>query len=454
MLKTMIANIVAKKMKKRLDSQTIQKKDIDEVLKEIRIVLLDADVNLQVVKKIINEVEQKAVGQMVEVGQDPQQIFLTIIKEELTNILGRKIQGIDYQIKPLKIMLVGLQGSGKTTTVGKLATLLKTKHDKKPMMVALDIYRPAAIDQLKTLSQKVDCGFYEKGIQNPAQTALQALEQAQENNHDVLLFDTAGRLQTNQELMDELVAIKKAVHPNEILMVVDGLSGQEIINVATEFHHVLKLTGIIITKLDSDARAGAALSLTSILDVPIKFTGIGERLGSLDLFYPERMADRILGLGDVMTLAEKAADTIDEKDTMKTMQKMLSGKMDLDDLMKQMGMMSKIGTLGSIMKMVPGSEKISDNKINEIEEKMRIWKILMSSMTLKERRQPKLLQRELNRKVRIIKGSGRKPDELNKLLKEWDQASKKMADMGKMLQGGKNPFLNFMKGGNGGFGGF
>lgn len=368
----MIANIVAKKMKKRLDSQTIQKKDIDEVLKEIRIALLDADVNLQVVKKIINEVEQKAVGQMVEVGQDPQQIFLTIIKEELTNILGRKIQGIDYETKPLKIMLVGLQGSGKTTTVGKLATLLKTKHNKKPMMVALDIYRPAAIDQLKTLSQKVDCGFYEKGNQNPAQTALQALEQAQENNHDVLLFDTAGRLQTNQELMDELVAIKKAVHPNEILMVVDGLSGQEIINVATEFHHVLKLTGIIITKLDSDARAGAALSLTSILDVPIKFTGIGERLGSLDLFYPERMADRILGLGDVMTLAEKAADTIDEKDTMKTMQKMLSGKMDLDDLMKQMGMMSKIGTLGSIMKMVPGSEKISDDKISEIEEKMRI----------------------------------------------------------------------------------
>lgn len=368
----MIANIVAKKMKKRLDSQTIQKKDIDEVLKEIRIALLDADVNLQVVKKIINEVEQKAVGQMVEVGQDPQQIFLTIIKEELTNILGRKIQGIDYETKPLKIMLVGLQGSGKTTTVGKLATFLKTKHDKKPMMVALDIYRPAAIDQLKTLSEKVDCGFYEKGVQNPAQTALQALEQAQQNNHDVLLFDTAGRLQTNQKLMDELVTIKKAVHPNEILMVVDGLSGQEIINVATEFHHVLKLTGIIITKLDSDARAGAALSLTSILDVPIKFTGIGERLGSLDLFYPERMADRILGLGDVMTLAEKAADNIDEKDTMKTMQKMLSGKMDLDDLMKQMGMMSKIGTLGSIMKMVPGSEKISDNKINEIEEKMRI----------------------------------------------------------------------------------
>ncbi|WP_027119823.1 signal recognition particle protein [[Mycoplasma] testudinis] len=449
MLKSMIASIVAKKMRRRLDLQTIQKDDIADVLKEIRIALLDADVNLQVVKKFIEDIEQKAVGQMVNVGQDPQQIFLTIIKDELINILGRKTQGINYALKPLKIMLVGLQGSGKTTSIGKLATLLKTKHEKNPLMVALDVYRPAAIEQLRTLSQEVKCNFYEKGTQAPATTAIEALELAETQNNDAILFDTAGRLQTNQELMDELVSIKKAVHPDEIIMVVDGLSGQEIINVATEFHRVLKLTGIVITKLDSDARAGAALSLTSLLDVPIKFTGIGERLGSLDLFYPERMADRILGLGDVMTLAEKAADTVDEKDAMKTMQKMLSGRMDLDDLMKQMSAMSKMGSLGSIMKMVPGAGKISDDKIEEVEQKLGIWKIMMSSMTLKERRQPKLLQRDSSRKVRIIKGSGRKPDELNKLLKEWDTASKKMEQMGKMLQKGRNPFLDLMKGGGG-----
>lgn len=447
MLKTMITSIVTKSMRKKLASQVIQEEDVIEVLKEIRIALLDADVNLQVVKNFIKSVREKSVGQTVDVGQDPQQIFLTIIKEELINILGKKNKPINYQARPLKIMLVGLQGSGKTTTIGKLANYLKNQHNKKSMMVALDIYRPAAIEQLKTLSEEVDCFFYEKGTQDPALTASEALEIAKSQNLDTILIDTAGRLQTNKELMDELVSIKKTVHPDEILLVVDGMSGQEIINVAIEFNNVLNLTGIIITKLDSDARAGAALSLTSLLDVPVKFTGVGERLGSLDMFYPERIADRILGLGDVMTLAEKAAENIDEKDAMKTLQKMLSGRMDLEDLMKQMQAMTKMGSLGSIMKMVPGASSINSDKIDEIEHKLKIWRILMSSMTLKERRYPKLLQKEASRKARIIKGSGRKPDELNKLLKEWDTAQKRMEEMGKIIKKGKNPFSQFMGGG-------
>ena len=269
-------------------------------------------------------------------------------------------------------MLVGLQGSGKTTTVGKLAHYLKNKYEKKPMMVALDIYRPGAIDQLKTLASEVQCDFYDKGEQNPIITANEVLNVAKEQNIDSILVDTAGRLQTNEELMNELVEIKKAISPDEIILVVDAMSGQEIINVANEFNRYLKLTGIIITKLDSDARAGAALSLISLLDIPIKFTGVGERLGSLDMFYPDRMADRILGLGDVISLAEKAIDHIDEKDTTKTLQKMLSGKMDLEDLMRQMNAMNKIGSLNSIMKMMPGSLNLNTNKIDEIEEKIKI----------------------------------------------------------------------------------
>ncbi|WP_027123880.1 signal recognition particle protein [Mycoplasmoides pirum] len=445
MLKTMITSIVSRKMRKKLETQTIEEDDIAEVLKEIRIALLDADVNLQVVKNFIKAIREKTIGTIVNVGQDPQQIFLTIIKNELVNILGKQTSSLNVNKNPLKIVLVGLQGSGKTTSVGKLAHYLKTKHNKKPMMVALDVYRPAAIEQLKTLSEEVDCNFYEKGTQNPSITANEALDIAKQNNNDVILFDTAGRLQTNQELMNELVEIKKNISPDEIILVVDGMSGQEIINVANEFNNYLKLTGIIITKLDSDARAGAALSLTSLLNVPIKFTGIGERIGSLDIFYPERMADRILGLGDVMTLAEKAAETIDEKDTTKTFQKMLSGKMDLEDLMKQMNAMNRMGSLSSIMKMMPGSLKISSDKIDEIEEQIKIWKILMSSMTLKERRNPKILQKESSRKARIINGSGRKPDELNKLLKKWEDSKRQMEEMGKILKKGRNPFLDFMK---------
>jgi signal recognition particle subunit SRP54 len=315
-------------------------------------------------------------------------------------------------------MMVGLQGSGKTTTAAKLANYFKNKFSKKPLLVALDIYRPAAIDQLETLAKEIQVDFYHKGAQNPITTTVEALEHAATNKEDVVILDTAGRLQTNTELMDELNGIRNRFHPDEILLVVDAMSGQDIINVANEFNKYLNLTGFIITKLDSDARAGAALSLTHLLNVPIKFTGIGERVGSLDIFHPDRIADRILGLGDIVTLAEKATEVLDQDKAKKSLGRMLAGKMDLEDLLVQMKQISKLGSMSSIAKMLPNAPKLTEDKIFEAEQKMKIWEILMTSMTVKERRNPTLFRKHPNRKIRVIKGSGRKPDDLNKMLAE------------------------------------
>ena len=443
MLKSFISNIVAKHMSKKLNDMYIKEEDITELLKQIRISLLEADVNLLVVKDFIKNIRAQAVEQIVPKGMDPQQFMLTIIKEELTKILGSKNVPINFKTKPLKIMLVGLQGSGKTTTAGKIANYTKTKNSSKPLLVALDVYRPAAIDQLHTLAEQTNVDFYQKGNQNPVITAKEAMRFAENNSNDVIIFDTAGRLQTNEQLMNELLNIKNAVHPDEILLVVDAMAGQDMINVAKEFNDILSLTGFIITKLDSDARAGVALSLIHLLNVPVKLTGSGEKLGSLDMFYPERMADRIIGLGDIMTLAEKANDVIDEAQTKRSLTKMFSGKMDLEDLMIQMQQLKKIGSLGSIVKMMPAMQNIADDDIDTAEERIRIWDILMNSMTAKERKNPILFKKQPSRKERVIKGSGRKPDEFNKLINQWEKMRKQMEDIGKELRRGKNPFAKF-----------
>ena len=445
MIKSFISNIVAKHMSKKLNDMYIKEEDITELLKQIRITLLEADVNLLVVKDFIKNIRQKSVDQMIPQGMDPQQFILTIIKEELTKILGSQNVPLNYDRKPLKIMLVGLQGSGKTTTAGKIATYCKTKQNKKPLLVALDVYRPAAIDQLETLAKESNIDFFQKGTQNPVITAKEAMSLASENNNEVIIFDTAGRLQTNKELMNELVNIRNAIHPDEILLVVDAMSGQDMINVAQQFNDTLNLSGFIITKLDSDARAGVALSLIHLLNVPVKLTGNGEKLGSLDIFYPDRMADRIIGLGDIMTLAEKASDVIDEAQTKKSLTKMFSGKMDLEDLMLQMQQIKKMGSLGSIAKMIPAAQNLADSDLESAEERIRIWTILMNSMTLKERKNPILFKKQPSRKERVIKGSGRKPDEFNKLINQWEKFRKQMEDIGKELRKGKNPFLKFMK---------
>ncbi|AFP75890.1 signal recognition particle protein Ffh [Mycoplasmoides gallisepticum CA06_2006.052-5-2P] len=441
MLKSMISSIVTKSLKKRLLNQTIKEEDLTEVLREIRIALLDADVNINVVKTFIKAIKEKAIGQAVDRNTDVHAYFLKIIKDELVNILGKDQQPLKTDKKLAKIMLVGLQGSGKTTTVAKLAKFLNKQKQKNSLLVGLDVYRPAAINQLNTLAEQINMPFYNEGLSDPVKTAKNSIEIAKEKNCDLIIYDTAGRLQTNVELMNELVNIRNTVDPDEIILVVDGLSGQEIINIATEFNNYLKLSGIIITKLDSDARAGAALSLRSILNVPIKFTTSGEKLDAIELFYPERIADRILGFGDVMTLAEKAQEVYDEKSTMKTFEKMLSGRMDLEDLLQQTQSITKMGGLGSLVKMLPGfANKISEDKVEEATQKIHVWKILMSSMTLKERRNPKLLMKNPSRKSRIIKGSGRKVEELNKLLKDWQNASGKMEEIGRMLKANKNPF--------------
>ena len=445
MIKSFISNIVAKHMSKKLNDMYIKEEDITELLKQIRITLLEADVNLLVVKDFIKNIRQKSVDQMIPQGMDPQQFILTIIKEELTKILGSQNVPLNYDRKPLKIMLVGLQGSGKTTTAGKIATYCKTKQNKKPLLVALDVYRPAAIDQLETLAKESNVDFFQKGTQNPVITAKEAMSLASENNNEVIIFDTAGRLQTNEELMNELVNIRNAIHPDEILLVVDAMSGQDMINVAQQFNDRLNLSGFIITKLDSDARAGDDLSLIHLLNVPVKLTGNGEKLGSLDIFYPERMADRIIGLGDIMTLAEKASDVIDEAQTKKSLTKMFSGKMDLEDLMLQMQQIKKMGSLGSIAKMIPAAQNLADSDLESAEERIRIWTILMNSMTLKERKNPILFKKQPSRKERVIKGSGRKPDEFNKLINQWEKFRKQKEDIGKELRKGKNPFLKFMK---------
>ncbi|MCF0217814.1 MAG: signal recognition particle protein [Malacoplasma sp.] len=445
MLKSMISSIVSKSMKKKLENSTIKEEDLTEVLKQIRITLLDADVNLGVTKTLIKNIREAAVGTIVDIGQKPEDAVLLIIKDELIKMLGSETKTIDFKKKNLKIMMVGLQGSGKTTTAAKIANFAKNKFDKKPILVACDVYRPAAIDQLRTLSIETKVDFYEQKKENPVKIAKQAVEVAAKNQDDLIIFDTAGRLHTNVELMDELKNIKKAVNPDEILLVVDAMAGQDITNVATEFHNALSLTGIVITKMDSDARAGAVLSLRSILNVPIKLTGVGEKIGSLDVFHPDRIVDKILGFGDMITLAEQAADTLDEKVIKKSFQKMLSGKMDLEDLMNQMEQITKMGSLGSIMNMLPNSPKITEDKISDVEQKMVVWKVLISSMTLKERRNPALLKKNPNRRIRVIKGSGRKADELNKLLNEWEKAKERMDNIGKQIKKGQNPFANWMK---------
>lgn len=445
MLKTFIAKLVSKHMSKKLNDRVIKKEDITELLKQIRISLLEADVNLLVVKDLIKSIRAKAVDQYVPDKLDPQQFMLTLIKEELVNILGGIKKDIDFSKSPTKIMLVGLQGSGKTTTAGKLSLYAKNKFNKKPLLVALDIYRPAAIDQLQTLAQEVNVDFFQKGKQRPELIANQVLDYAKANNNSFIVFDTAGRLQTNEELMDELAKIKHAIKPDEIFLVVDSMAGQDMINVAKEFNDKLNLTGFIITKLDSDARAGVALSLTHLLNIPIKLMGNGEKLGSLEQFYPERMADRILGLGDIMTLAEKAKDVIDENSAKKSLMKMLAGKMDLEDLLVQTRQMQKLGSLGSIVKMIPNAEKLMDQDVDAAEERIRIWTILMNSMTLKERKNPHLFKKQPSRRERVIKGSGRKPDEFNKLINTWEKFRKQMEEMGNKLKRGINPFSNFLK---------
>ncbi|ACU78977.1 signal recognition particle protein [synthetic Mycoplasma mycoides JCVI-syn1.0] len=432
-----------KSIEKNMKNSTLNEENIKETLKEIRLSLLEADVNIEAAKEIINNVKQKALGGYISEGASAHQQMIKIVHEELVNILGKENAPLDINKKPSVVMMVGLQGSGKTTTANKLAYLLNKKNKKKVLLVGLDIYRPGAIEQLVQLGQKTNTQVFEKGKQDPVKTAEQALQYAKENNFDVVILDTAGRLQVDQFLMKELDNLKKKTSPNEILLVVDGMSGQEIINVTNEFNSKLKLSGVVVTKLDGDARGGATLSISYLTKLPIKFIGEGEGYNALAAFYPKRMADRLMGMGDIETLFERAVENIDERSIQKTMNRMFLGQFDLEDLRNQLAQIAKMGSLNKLMKMLP-INKVSESQIQDAQRKLAVFSILMDSMTLKERRDPRVLK-AISRKNRIIKGSGRSEKEFNELINSFEKGKKQVLEITKMIKSGRMP--NLSKGG-------
>lgn len=402
----------------------ITEDNISEMMREIRLALLEADVNYQVVKEFTNNVKEKALGEEVKRSIKPGDMFVKILNDELTELLGGEEKPLNLKGNPATLMLVGLQGSGKTTTIGKLANYLRKKHAKKPLLVACDVYRPAAIDQLKQLGKQLNIEVYEEGKNNPVEIAKNAINYAKENKYDYVLIDTAGRLHVDEELMKELENIRKEISPDEILLVIDAMMGQDAINVITGFNDKLPLTGVILTKLDGDTRGGVALSVRHLTNVPIKFIGVSEKLDGLDSFDPKRMAGRILGMGDIVSLVEKATEAIDEKEAEKAAKKMQSGKFDLEDFLNQMKQIKKLGPLENLIKLIPGASKMGLNNINIDPKQMAHIEAIILSMTPAERRNPDIIK--ASRKTRIAKGCGLSVQEVNKLLTQFDQMKKMM----------------------------
>ena len=402
----------------------ITEENIGPMLREVRLALLEADVNYKVVKEFTETVKEKALGEEVKKSLSPGEMFVGIIRDELEELLGGEKKDLNLLGNPAVLMLVGLQGSGKTTTIGKLANLLRKKHSKKPLLVACDVYRPAAIDQLKQIGKELSIEVYEEGKKDPVDIAKNSIKYAKENGYDYVLIDTAGRLHIDEELMDELKNIKKEVIPQEVLLVIDSMMGQDAINVITGFNESLELTGVILTKLDGDTRGGVALSVRHLTNVPIKFVGVSEKLDGIDYFYPDRMASRIIGMGDVLSLVDKANEIIDEKEAEKEFNKMKSGKFDLEDFLSQIKSIKKLGSLESIIKLLPGAKKMGLTNINIPEKELAHIEAIISSMTPYERRHPEILK--ASRKERIAKGSARTVTEVNNLLTRFEQSKKMM----------------------------
>lgn len=405
----------------------ITEDNISDMMREIRLALLEADVNYKVVKEFTNSVKEKALGEEVASSINPGDLFVKIVKDELVELLGGESKPLNLNGNPASLMLVGLQGSGKTTTIAKLANFLRKKHSKKPLLVACDVYRPAAIEQLKQLGKQLGIEVYEEGKNNPVDIANNAFKYAKEKGYDYVLIDTAGRLHIDEELMDELANIKDSVNPEEILLVIDAMTGQDAINVITGFNDKLPLSGVILTKLDGDTKGGVALSVRHLTNVPIKFIGISEKLDGLDFFDPERAAGRILGMGDIVSLVEKATEAIDEKEAEKAAKRMQQGKFDLEDFLSTMKQIKKLGPLENLLKLIPGAKKmgISDLKIDP--KQMAHIEAIVLSMTPKERRNPEIIK--ASRKTRIAAGSGTSVQEVNRLLQQFDQMKKMMKQM-------------------------
>ena len=397
----------------------ITEDNIGDVTREIRLALLEADVNYKVVKEFVNNVKEKALGEEVKKSLKPGEVFVKIVKDELVELLGKEDEPLVI-VKPMTIlMMCGLQGSGKTTTTGKLALLLRKKYGLKPLMVACDVYRPAAIDQLKQLGKELNIEVYSEGKGNPIEIAKNAVNYAKENGYNYVLIDTAGRLHIDEELMEELQNINEAVSPNEILLVIDSMTGQDAVNVITGFNDSLPLTGAVLTKLDGDTKGGAALSIRHLTNIPIKFIGVSEKMDGLEEFHPERMASRILDMGDLMSMIEKAEGVFDEDEALKAAKKLQKGKFDLEDFLKQLNQVKKLGPLENLIKLIPGAKKMGLNNVSIDPKQMAHVEAIILSMTVEERRNPEILK--ASRKRRIAAGSGRSVEEVNRILKQFEQ---------------------------------
>ena len=414
----------------------ITEENIGDAIREIKMALLEADVNYEVVKEFTTNVKNKALGMDVSKSLKPDEVFIKLVKDELVSLLGSDYVPLVTDKKFVCIMLVGLQGSGKTTTCGKIANLVRKKNSKNPLLVACDVYRPAAIDQLCEVGKSLDIPVFTKGKEDPRVIVKEALEYAKTNNNDYVIIDTAGRLHVDEELMNELIDINEIANPDEIILVIDAMMGQDAINVIRGFNDKLPLTGAILTKMDGDTKGGVALSVRHLTNIPIKFVGDSEKLDGLSPFYPERMAERILDMGDILSIAEKAESVIDEDEAKDLTRKMKKGSYDLEDFLTNMKQIRKLGPLENILKMLPGARNMGLNNINIDPKDMAHVEAIVLSMTPYERRHPEVLK--ASRKIRIAKGSGRSVEEVNRLLKQFDM----MKDMMKKMSSGnfKMPF--------------
>ena len=425
----------------------LNEKDIDDMMREVRLSLLEADVNYKVVKKFTSDVKEKAMGEKILKSLTPGDMVVKIVHDELKSLMGEEAQGISYKIGGMTVvMLVGLQGAGKTTHCGKLATYLRKKDAKKPMMIAGDIYRPAAIDQLKTLGRQIGVEVFDMGTNHPVtEIVKKGLSYAKEKGYDLVIIDTAGRLHINDELMKELQDVSDVCKPDEILLTIDSMMGQDSINVITTFNEKLRLTGCILTKLDGDTRGGAALSIRYLTEVPIKFIGVGEKIDQIEVFHPDRMAGRILGMGDIVSFVEKATDNIDETEAMKMAEKMQKGIYDYNDFLKQMKWIKRMGSIKGLLGMLPGvGAQIKNLDIDE--KQFSYIESIVFAMTKEERRHPDLLDESYSRRQRIARGSGRPYNEVNGLIRRFNEMKKQMKQFSGMseedLARGRMPRMN------------
>ena len=416
---------------------TLTDNNMEDMLKEVRLALLEADVNYRIVKEFLDEIRTKSRGEEVLQSVEPGQQLVKIVHDQIIELLGTEEAGLNFVEDGItKIMLVGLQGTGKTTSVAKIARICKEKFNKKVLLIAADVIRPAAIDQLQTLGKEIDTEVFTLGTETTAvETVRQGMEYAEKNGFDTVFIDTAGRLHIDEALMNELKDINELVHPNDILLTVDAMTGQDIVNVAQAFKDALPLTGLVVTKFDGDSRGGGVLSVKKITGVPIKFVGEGEKIEDMDIFHPDRMADRILGMGDVVTLVEKAQEKLDLEEANKMAERMLAGQFTMDDMLKQFEQIQKLGPLGGIMKMIPGMNQYA-GMLDEAKasDSMRHMKAIIQSMTLEERAHPEKMRGTM--KKRVARGSGRSVDEVNKLINQFGKMKKLMDSMGNMQRNG------------------